>query len=310
MACREGEVYATTALIQGNTGSLTGQRMDWNFPLRPDFLPPVEGGLMMGVLNVTPDSFSDGGRHLDLEAAVAQARQMAAEGAAIIDVGGESTRPGSAPVPEDEELRRVIPVIERLISEEIRVAISIDTQKAAVASAAVQAGAHIINDVTGMRSREMRRVAAETGAGVVIMHMQGTPQSMQREPRYHDVVAEVHQFLRGQTGACVAEGIAPERMAVDPGIGFGKTLAHNLELLRNLERACPPGHPILVGISRKSFIGKLLDAEGARDLSTLEDRAWPTVALTAYLREAGAHIFRVHETAANVDALRMVNAVR
>ena len=259
----------------------------------------------MGILNTTPDSFSDGGQFSELERAVAHGLEMEAEGAAIIDVGGESTRPGAAEVSADEELARVIPVIERLASElKSDTLISIDTSKAGVAAAAVAAGAAVINDVTGLAGdASMIEVAGDCDAGIVIMHMQGTPRTMQAAPVYEDVVREVRDFFEESLGACEAAGIDPERVCFDPGIGFGKMLEHNLELLRNLGDLRVGGRPLLVGVSRKSFIGKLVADD------TPEARAWGTVALTARARESGAEIHRVHEVRANVEAMRMAEAI-
>jgi dihydropteroate synthase len=259
-------------------------------------------GLIMGVLNVTPDSFSDGGQWVDSDAAVAHARKMVAAGAEILDVGGESTRPGAEPVLESEELRRVVPVIE-LLSRETDAVISIDTMKPAVARAAVAAGASIINDITGLRSEEMRAIVHDTGAAAIAMHMQGEPRTMQAAPHYDDVCAEIREFFRQVFDACLASGIEPMRLAFDPGIGFGKTLAHNLTLLRDLKSLRIGERPFVVGVSRKSFIGKVLDS------TDLADREWPTVALTSYLRERGASVLRVHEVKPNVQALRMTEAM-
>lgn len=254
----------------------------------------------MGVLNVTPDSFSDGGRWVDVEAAVAHGIEMALDGAEIIDVGGESTRPGAEPVSEAEELRRVLPVITRLSGEYV---VSIDTMKPAIARAAVAAGAAIINDVTGLRDPAMREVVRETSAAAIAMHMQGEPRTMQAAPHYADVINDVRESFRQTFDACLACGIDPMRLAFDPGIGFGKTLEHNLALLRGLESVRIGGRPLVVGVSRKSFIGKLLGS------GALEDRAWSTVALTSYLRERGAQVLRVHDVKPNAHALRMTEAI-
>ena len=259
-------------------------------------------GLIMGVVNVTADSFSDGGQFCHLEAAVAQAQRLAAEGAEIIDIGGESTRPGAAPVAEAEELARVLPVIARLAGDP-RFLLSIDTRKPAVARAAMAGGAAIINDVTGLREPEMREVVRATGAGAIAMHMQGDPQTMQRAPHYTDVTAEIREFFRQILGASVACGIDPMSLAFDPGIGFGKTVAHNLALIRNLASMRIGGRPLVLGISRKSFIGSVLGSP------SLEDRAWPTVALTSYGRARGAQVFRVHDARENFQALRMSEAI-
>jgi dihydropteroate synthase len=260
-------------------------------------------GKVMGIVNVTPDSFSDGGRYLDHGRAVEHALQLAAEGAEILDIGGESTRPGAAPVEEAEELKRVLPVI-RALRPQTQALISIDTMKAAVARAALEAGADIINDVTGLRGDpNMPAVAAASQAGVVVMHMTGTPRTMQQQPEYQDVVAEVTAFFAERLRTLADQGIAPERIVLDPGFGFGKTLEHNLRLLHSLPAMSSLGRPLLVGVSRKSMIGQLL---GDPDPAA---RDWPTVALTSYLRELGARLFRVHEVLPNVHALRMTEAI-
>ena len=257
----------------------------------------------MGVLNVTTDSFSDGGRFFDVEQAVVHAREMVDAGADIIDIGGESTRPGAEPVDEAEEMRRVLPVIERLASASISFQISIDTMKPAVARAAIECGAEIVNDVTGLRDPAMRKVVRSTGAGVIAMHMQGTPRDMQRAPRYDDVCAEVREFFRQTISACIASGMDVTRLALDPGIGFGKTVPHNLAILRNLDSMRVGGRPLTLGVSRKSFFAKVLGSD------KIDARAWPTVALTSYGRERGANIFRVHEVRPNAYALRMSEAI-
>jgi dihydropteroate synthase len=258
--------------------------------------------LIMGVVNVTDDSFSDGGQFAGLEDAATHARALAGEGAAIVDIGGESTRPGAEPVPEAEELRRVLPLIKRL-ADDPRIVVSIDTMKPAVARAAIEAGAGIVNDVTGLRDPAMREVVRATGAGAIAMHMQGSPPDMQRAPHYQDVVAEILIFFRQTFSACLACGIDPMRLAFDPGIGFGKTVEHNLALLRNLDAVRVPERPLVLGVSRKSFLGKLVGS------TALTDRAWPTVALTSYGRTRGANVFRVHEARPNFEALRMTEAM-
>lgn len=258
---------------------------------------------VMGILNVTPDSFSDGGRHDQLETALEHARRMIAEGAAILDIGGESTRPGSLPVPPDEEIRRVVPVIAS-IRNLWDGWISVDTSKAEVADAALRAGADIVNDVSGLRSDpEMAAVCANHQCGVVVMHMQGEPRTMQVAPHYEDVVREVAEFFDERMETLTQAGIAAESLCFDPGIGFGKSLAHNLSLLRAIDQLAPEGRPLLLGVSRKSFIGMIL---GDQDL-TLRD--WPTVAVTARARENGVMLHRVHEVRPNVEALRMVEAI-
>ena len=260
-------------------------------------------GLIMGVLNVTPDSFSDGGRFFDPSAAIARGLVMVQEGADILDIGGESTRPGATPVEAEEELRRILPVI-RGLRKQSRIPISIDTMKARVAAAAVEAGADIINDISGLQhDPEMARVAAESEAGLVIMHLRGTPRTMQQEPEYTDVVAEVCGHLRAAGSAAMAAGVAVDRLVFDPGIGFGKTMEHNLALLRSLPSFQIYGRPVLLGVSRKSFIGRLL---GNTDPLSREA---PTIALTAWARQHGVRILRVHAVKENAQALRMMEAI-
>jgi dihydropteroate synthase len=260
-------------------------------------------GWIMGVLNVTPDSFSDGERFFQAPQALAQARKMMAAGADIIDIGGESTRPGAESVDAVEEKRRVIPVIKELAGEAL---ISIDTSKADVAAAALDAGAKIVNDVTGGRGDEaMWPLLAERGAGFIIMHMQGTPRTMQRAPSYRDVVAEVADFFRQQYACALKFGVDPMTLAFDPGIGFGKTLAHNLSLLKNLPRLHVHGRPLVIGVSRKSFLGKISGHNGS-----IHHRLLPTVAFTSLLRMNGADVLRVHDVEENVEALRVADALR
>jgi dihydropteroate synthase len=260
-------------------------------------------GIIMGILNVTPDSFSDGGRHGDLDRALEHARRMIAEGAEIIDVGGESTRPGAAEVSIQEEIARTRPVVVALRAEWDGL-ISIDTMKSPVAAAALEAGADIVNDVSGLTADPaMAGVCAKGGCGVVVMHMQGDPRTMQLAPSYEDVVAEVRGFFEERLAALVAAGIDPEAICFDPGIGFGKSVEHNLALLRALPDLAVGGRPLLLGVSSKSFIGKVL---GSTDLA---DRAWPTVAITARAREAGVMIHRVHDVKPNVEALRMTEGI-
>ncbi|MEZ5386742.1 MAG: dihydropteroate synthase [Prosthecobacter sp.] len=259
-------------------------------------------GLIMGIVNVTPDSFSDGGRFNDHGRAVEHAFTLVSEGADILDIGGESTRPGAEPVEEAEELRRVLPVI-RAVRSQTKALISIDTMKAAVARAALDAGADIINDVTGLRGDSaMLRLAAQTDAGLVVMHMTGTPQTMQVNPHYDDVLEEVRGYFEKRLRVLQGEGIAPERVVLDPGFGFGKTLEHNLVLMRDLQRLASM-RPLLVGVSRKSMIAKVLRT------GSMADRYWPTVALTSRARENGARIIRVHDVKANREALRMTEAI-
>ncbi len=257
-------------------------------------------GVVMGVLNVTPDSFSDGGRWLDVDAAVAHAEQMAEEGAEIIDIGGESTRPGAVAVPEAEEMRRILPVIERLAG---RMIVSVDTRKPAVARAALAEGAEILNDIGGLSDPAMMQVAKETGAGVIVMHMQGEPATMQNAPHYEDVIRDVRLFFCHTLESAINSGVPAEKLVFDPGIGFGKTVDHNLALLRRLPELAVEERPLMLGVSRKSFLGKVLGS------TTLEDRAWPTVALTSYGRERGVRLFRVHDVKANAEALRMTEAI-
>ncbi len=255
----------------------------------------------MGILNVTPDSFCDGGRYQELAAAVERARCMVAEGAAIIDVGGESTRPGAAPVPVEEELRRVIPVIERLAGS-LPVPVSIDTRRPAVMRAGIAAGASMVNDVAALREPGAIEVVARSDVAVCLMHMKGEPRTMQRDPRYADVLAEVRAFLRERVATSISAGIARSRLVVDPGFGFGKTLEHNLALLRGLgEIAGDDGLPVLAGLSRKRMIGQL----AARDDA---DRLAGSLALAIIAVQQGARILRVHDVAATVDAIRVAAA--
>jgi dihydropteroate synthase len=260
-------------------------------------------GLIMGALNVTPDSFSDGGKFFAIDKAVEHGMRMAAQGAHIVDIGGESTRPGAEAVGTDEELRRVIPVIEQLRAKS-EVIISIDTSKAEVARAAIRAGASIVNDVTGGRSDEgMMPLIAETKSAFIIMHMQGTPRTMQISPQYTNVVLEVSVFFRQQYARAIVYNIDPMAIAFDPGIGFGKTLEHNLELLAQLERLRTCDRPIVIGVSRKSFLGKLINS------AQMNDRLAPAVALTSLLRVRGADVLRVHDVKENVNALKITEAI-
>ena len=253
---------------------------------------------VMGVVNVTPDSFSDGGVHLDPAVAVEAARRMVAEGAAIVDVGGESTRPGSDGVSADEELRRVVPVLDRLGGE---LPVSIDTSKAAVAQAALERGAILVNDVTALRGDpDLAGVVAGAGAYLCLMHMQGEPRTMQQEPRYDDVAAEVASFLEERLAFAVAQGIPEERVCLDPGIGFGKTVAQNLELVRRLDVLLALGRPILVGFSRKSSL---------RRLTGSDDLLGASVAAAVAAFERGATILRVHDVRPHVDALTVAGAI-
>jgi dihydropteroate synthase len=260
--------------------------------------------VLVGVLNVTPDSFSDGGDFLDPAKAAVRARTMLDEGAGVIDVGGESTRPGSDPVPPEEETRRVVPVIEEILSERPDAIVSIDTYRAATAEAALGAGARMVNDVTALRGDpRMAEVIAGARCPVILMHMLGQPRTMQRDPRYADVVREVSDFLAERVEHAVAAGVGPENVVLDPGIGFGKTLEHNLALLRHLDELVALGFPVLVGASRKSFIGRITGVEVARD------RVAGTVAANVIAYEKGATLFRVHDVRANREALAVAQAI-
>jgi dihydropteroate synthase len=255
---------------------------------------------LMGVVNVTPDSFSDGGRYLDAEAAVRHGEELLKDGASILDVGGESTRPGAEEVDEAEELRRVEPVVRALARD---ATVSIDTSKLAVAEAALDAGASIVNDVTAFKhDPEMAALCAERGMGVVLMHMPGNPRTMQDDPRYEDVVEDVKAFLAERMEFAVGQGIEEERIWLDPGIGFGKTLEHNLELLRRLGELRELGRPLVVGTSRKSFIGKV-------DGSDVEDRIGGSIATSVLAAAEGADVLRVHDVAEMAQALAVTNAV-
>jgi dihydropteroate synthase len=261
--------------------------------------PPVAPFLVMGVVNVTPDSFSDGGRYLDARAAVAHGRLLAGEGADLLDVGGESTRPGAAPVGAEEEAARVVPVVEALAPH---TRVSVDTTKASVARAALAAGATYVNDVSALRfDPELAGVVADAGVDCCLMHMRGEPRTMQDDPRYEDVVSDVKAHLEERIAFAVSAGIAEERVHVDPGIGFGKTGAHNLELLRRLDEIVVLGFPVVVGTSRKSFLGRLT----GRDV---DDRLPGTIATNVLALERGASIFRVHDVAPVRDALTVTAA--
>ena len=273
----------------------------WKIAGRP--IDVSQRGMIMGVLNVTPDSFSDGREFFSIDRAIARGLQIAAEGAQIVDVGGESTRPGSEPVSHEEELHRVIPVVEKL-RDKIDIPISIDTSKSKVAEAALAAGACIVNDVTGGRGdEEMMPLIAKQKAAFIIMHMQGEPRTMQVAPRYVEVLSDVADFFRQQYARALEWGVDPMAIAFDPGIGFGKTPDHNLQLLANLDRLRVENRPLVVGVSRKSFLGKLI---GNPDMRA---RLTPSIALTSLLRSRGAEVFRVHDVRENVDALRVVEAV-
>lgn len=259
-------------------------------------------GIIMGILNVTPDSFSDGGTHHQEKEAIEHALLMESEGASIIDIGGESTRPGAKAITEAEELRRTISVIEG-IRQHSAIPISIDTTKPEVAKQAVEAGAEIINDISGFTNPEMIKVAAEYNTGCVIMHRQGTPDVMQKAPHYENVVDEVKAFFTQQIETMNRAGIDREYLCIDPGIGFGKSLDHNKSLIQNTSNFCQLGVPVLMGLSRKSFISKVLEEDA------LSLRDWPTCALTSLTRGYGAQVHRVHQVKENCDALRMAEAI-
>src|SRR5215216_4343295 len=262
------------------------------------------GPFIVGILNVTPDSFSDGGDFLDPEAAAEHAATMLDEGADVLDVGGESTRPGSDPVSQEEEIRRVVPVLERILSVRPEAVISVDTYRAGTATAALEVGASLVNDVTALRDDpRMVYVIEEAACPVILMHMQGEPKTMQKEPHYQDVVREVRDFLAQRAEYAAAAGIRPENIIVDPGIGFGKNLEHNLALLRNLDAIVNLGFPVLVGASRKRFIGSITGVQEAKE------RIFGTVATTVLAYEKGATLFRVHDVRANSEALAVAEAV-
>jgi dihydropteroate synthase len=262
----------------------------------------AERTIVMGVLNVTPDSFSDGGRFLAVDAAAAHAARMIADGADIVDVGGESTRPGASPVPVEVEIDRVVPVISRLRSDLPDAMVSVDTRRAFVAEAALAAGATIVNDVSAGADPAMFDLVRGRGAAIVLMHMRGEPRTMQDAPRYADVVDEVREHLRGRIEAAELAGIDPDRIAVDPGIGFGKDLEHNLELIRRIDELAVLHRPILVGPSRKRFIGAILDLPE-------DQRVEGTIGAAAWMVSRGAHIVRVHDVLEVVRALRVVDAI-
>lgn len=258
--------------------------------------------LLMGIVNVTPDSFFDGGRFLDPQAAVAHAWRLVEEGADLLDIGAESTRPGSVPVEETEERRRLIPVV-TAVAKAVSIPISVDTSKAVVAKAAIDAGAVMVNDVTALRGDPaMVDAIVVSGVGVVLMHMQGTPQTMQKAPQYHDVVEEVEDFLAERVRFALERGVAKNQIMLDPGIGFGKTLAHNLDLLAQLRTFTKLGFPLLVGPSRKGFIGELVE-------QSVQDRAWGTAGAIALAVEQGAHVLRVHDVAGMKDVVKVAAAI-
>ncbi|MHC4260131.1 MAG: dihydropteroate synthase [Planctomycetota bacterium] len=260
------------------------------------------GCIVMGILNVTPDSFSDGGQFFDTDKAVRRGLNMAAEGAAIVDVGPESTRPGAGPVSVDEQIRRAVPVIEAL-SKRVNVPVSIDTYRSEVSEAAREAGAAMINDITALSDGRMGELAAERQVPVVLMHMQGTPATMQAEPKYDDVVGEVLRLLLDRAKRAEQSGIPKERIFIDPGIGFGKTLEHNLLLLKNIDEFVATGYRVLVGTSRKSFIGRITGKENP------DDRIFGTAATVALSVAAGVSIVRVHDVAEMVQVAKVASAV-
>lgn len=259
--------------------------------------------LLMGIVNVTPDSFSDGGRWMRCDDAIAHGLALAREGAAILDIGGESSRPGAAPVEESEELRRILPVIEGL-RDVPGVLLSVDTAKPAVAAKAIDAGAAILNDVGGLRLPAMRGVLAHTGAGAICMHMQGSPATMQKAPVYADVVGEVRAFFEQALHVCLGDGVREEQLLFDPGIGFGKTADHNLLLLRDLGALCVRERPLVLGVSRKSFLARATGCE------EMDSRLWPTIALSSYAFDQQVGVLRVHDVAPNAAALHIRAAIR
>jgi dihydropteroate synthase len=261
------------------------------------------GPLVMGILNVTPDSFSDGGRYFEPGAAVTRGRQLLDDGAALLDLGGESTRPGSAPVGPEEQWRRIGPVLSELAADS-RAAISVDTSSAEVAERALAAGALVVNDITALRDPRMPEVVRASGAGLVLMHMKGTPADMQRNPRYEDPAREIADWLAVRMRGAIHAGIAEERLALDPGIGFGKSVAHNLRLLAGLDRLASLGRPVVVGVSRKSFLGELLDD------APVDQRMEAGLAAAAVAVFLGASVVRTHDVAATVRAVRLAAAIR
>jgi dihydropteroate synthase len=257
---------------------------------------------VMGIVNVTPDSFSDGGMYLDASAAIAHGLELEADGAAILDIGGESTRPGALPVSGRDELGRVLPVLEGLLGAGTRATLSIDTSKAQVAAAAIAAGASLVNDVTALRADPgMAEVVAAHGVDCCLMHMLGEPRTMQKDPRYDEVVSEVKAFLEERMAFAVAHGVPEERILLDPGIGFGKTIEHNLELLRRLDELVALGRPIVIGTSRKSFLGRITG-------NSVDDRIAATIATNVLAYERGASVFRVHDAGLVHDALAITAA--
>ena len=282
--------------------AVSGTAANWSLPRIE--LPWNQRTLIMGVVNVTPDSFSDGGRFLDADAAIRQGLELLAQGADVLDIGGESTRPGSDPVTAEEELRRVLPVIKGIMAGASQAVISIDTYRARVADEAIQAGAQVINDITALRGDAgMAALAASSGAGLILMHMQGQPKTMQVSPNYDDVVAEVGDFLLTQAQAAQAAGVARERIVIDPGIGFGKTLQHNLALIRGLAKLRGRGYPVLLGASRKAMLGTITGGKPA------EERLWATIGAHVAGAMLGADLVRVHDVEPVRDAILVADAV-
>ncbi len=278
-------------------------RSDYKIDFRGRVLDLGSRTHIMGILNVTPDSFSDGGRYAEQGAALEHAREMVSQGADIIDIGGESTRPGADPLTEEEEANRIIPIIERLSSERMA-PISVDTYKSSVAKKALEAGASIVNDISGLRfSPDMARIVADHGAAVVLMHIKGTPRDMQMNPVYGDVIGEIMDYLDESAGIAVKAGIARDRILIDPGIGFGKTLEHNLEIIARLDELKTLGFPIVLGTSRKRFIGTILNIPEPRD------RIEGTAATVALAIDRGAHIVRVHDVGPMTKIARMTDAI-
>jgi len=295
--------------VPGRIASLFRSQLD--NVLRSDYKIEVKGRVLdlgsrthiMGVLNVTPDSFSDGGLYAGHDAAVGHARSMAAQGADIIDIGGESTRPGAEPLTEEEELRRVLPVIER-ISKELTVPVSVDTYKARVAQKALAAGASLVNDISGLRfSSDMARVVADHDAAVVLMHIKGTPRDMQANPVYGDVIVEIMDYLEESAAIALKAGVGSDRILIDPGIGFGKTVQHNLEIIDRLDEFKTLGFPVVIGTSRKRFIGTVLN------IAEPKDRVEGTAATVAIAIQRGAHIVRVHDVGPMTQVARMTDAI-
>lgn len=282
----------------------TSSQLAANWPLPRIALPWGKRTLIMGVVNVTPDSFSDGGHFFEAETAIRQGLKLLAEGADVLDIGGESTRPGSEPITADEELRRVLPVIKGILAEEPQAVISIDTYRAQVAEEAIKAGAQIINDVTALRGdADMVAIAASSGAGLVLMHMQGQPKTMQVNPEYEDVVDEVGDFLLSQAQGAQGAGVERDRIVIDPGIGFGKALEHNLALIRNLSALRQRGYPVLLGASRKTMLGTITGGK------PVENRLWSTIGAHVAGVVLGADMVRVHDVEPVRDAILVADAI-